>query len=355
MITIPTVLILGAGASEPYGFPTARKLLEQICDMLGASKCRSPSFSAVLGATRKTSGALVAFRDALFSSGFQSIDAWLEKAENEDVRDIGKAAIAARISRLEITKRLLEPPKPASEEDWYQVLWKNLYEDAEFETFQDNKLSVVTFNYDRSLEQYLFTRMKNTFRGKPYTEYAEKLHESIPVVHVYGSLGCLPWENKEWKRGMPLSDLLQLDPFTVPYDLDNYRSEEEPRPPHSSDYQMAMWEIVCGAMKRIQLIPAREETPAKTDAFNEARKRIESAKVLYYIGFGYHANNIKRLGIKSLKKPQKIMGTTLGLGKTERDYLRDDLHKDNFLEHTFPPVESAKFLHEYVNFNSLSW
>ena len=34
MITEPTVLILGAGASAPFGFPVGRQMLIQICEHL---------------------------------------------------------------------------------------------------------------------------------------------------------------------------------------------------------------------------------------------------------------------------------------------------------------------------------
>jgi len=32
VITTPTVLVLGAGASAPYGFPTALELKQKICN-----------------------------------------------------------------------------------------------------------------------------------------------------------------------------------------------------------------------------------------------------------------------------------------------------------------------------------
>ena len=35
MINLETVLILGAGASKDFGFPTGRELVEQVCDFLG--------------------------------------------------------------------------------------------------------------------------------------------------------------------------------------------------------------------------------------------------------------------------------------------------------------------------------
>ena len=36
MITVPTTLILGAGASEPYGFPLGVGLLNKVCELENA-------------------------------------------------------------------------------------------------------------------------------------------------------------------------------------------------------------------------------------------------------------------------------------------------------------------------------
>jgi len=35
--------------------------------------------------------------------------------------------------------------------------------DTSFDEFQNNKLAIVTFNYDRSLEQYFYQRLKHTY------------------------------------------------------------------------------------------------------------------------------------------------------------------------------------------------
>ena len=59
--------------------------------------------------------------------------------------------------------------------------------DSTFEEFGNNKLSIVTFNYDRSLEHYLLNSLM-TLHGKTRDECAQAL-KKIPIVHVYGQLG----------------------------------------------------------------------------------------------------------------------------------------------------------------------
>jgi hypothetical protein len=46
------------------------------------------------------------------------------------------------------------------------------------------------FNYDRSLEHFLFTALKYS-SGKSDDECAGKL-KTIPIIHLHGDLGALP-------------------------------------------------------------------------------------------------------------------------------------------------------------------
>src|SRR5262249_53254614 len=56
--------------------------------------------------------------------------------------------------------------------------------------FRQNNLSVLTFNYDRSFEQFLFLALQDRYGIGP-TDAANLLDE-MPVVHLHGSLGSLP-------------------------------------------------------------------------------------------------------------------------------------------------------------------
>ena len=48
MITTPADLVLGAGASYPYGFPTARGLKELICEQFSSTRARASQFLSCL-------------------------------------------------------------------------------------------------------------------------------------------------------------------------------------------------------------------------------------------------------------------------------------------------------------------
>ena len=95
-------------------------------------------------------GHLEDFVNTLRESGQASIDAFL--AHHAEFMEVGKAAIAAILIGRERRDALFAP----AEDHWYQYVWSYL-QDAGAAAFGENKLTVVTFNYDRSLERFLIT------------------------------------------------------------------------------------------------------------------------------------------------------------------------------------------------------
>lgn len=321
MIRIPSVLVLGAGASQPFGLPTAPGLRDGICKMLSDSG--SFESKTVSAAVRENTQLVPIFRDGLDDARPPSVDAWLEKKENQDFLSIGKAAIATCLLNHENKSKL-----KLRNSNWYDILWYNLIDGANsLETFGENKLRVVTFNYDRSLEEALFTRLKNTYYGKKDTEYAEKLRSTIPIVHVYGKLGPLLWQP------------CKSNSCAIPYDIGQFLDEQSEKEDFN-DFDIAYrWRVAVGyAMKKIDIVLQGTKIPADTEPFKEARKYIESAEALYFLGFGYHRENMERLGIESLRKPIKLMGTIHGLKSPQLNYVEDlslrDLYKrtDNLVD-----------------------
>jgi len=73
----------------------------------------------------------------------------------------------------EINKKLFSAKK-----NWLDYLRNEL--DATFDDFGKNKLSIITFNYDRTVEQYLFTVLKNTY-GRSDGECVEQLNKIVMV------------------------------------------------------------------------------------------------------------------------------------------------------------------------------
>jgi len=274
MIEVPTVLVLGAGASMPFGFPSGRKLVALINDMLNGD---SPTVN-LLEKHGYEKEQIWRFRKNLVLSGRSSVDEFLEY--RTDFLDVGKEAIAAALLSFEQTANLFNVNKGSN---WYQYLFGLL--NTSFDEFDKNKLSIVTFNYDRSIEHYLFTALQYAY-NKNDEECAEKLNK-IPIVHVHGKLGRLPWEETHYSL--------------VPYDV---------VAKHSDNLGL----YIGRGGKNIKII---HEDIEKDPEFKEAFELFIAAKRIYFLGFGFNETNLKRLRIESLCHPdvsnKVVCGTSLGL------------------------------------------
>jgi len=102
MIENKTVLVLGAGASVPFGFPTGQGLKDQVC----AQTLQYPEKIQLLETLGFDKNKIARFRTALENSGRSSVDAFLEY--REDFLDIGKTAISATLLPFEKTTGLFK-------------------------------------------------------------------------------------------------------------------------------------------------------------------------------------------------------------------------------------------------------
>lgn len=266
MITKPTVLVLGAGASTVYGYPAGKTLKNHIVTELNNSNSTLYNF---LRKDNYSDTDIGEFREGLIDSATNSIDEFLENRQS--FIDLGKLAITFALAAFESPSKL----RPALE-DWYQILVQALSSGASFEGLASNKIAIITFNYDRSLEQYLFKALKARF-GKSEKEVAEII-KKIPIVHVHGQIGYLPWQHSTSVR-----------------EYGNYDD----------------FDTVCESSKLIRTIHE-----ANDPFFEEAQKHLLNAGHIYFLGFGYHALNLRRLKIEDMDITNKIIqGTSFGLNQ----------------------------------------
>ena len=186
MITEKTVLILGAGASMGFHYPSGPQLKQLIRNMLGN---KSRSEYRTLHQLVPEAEKIQTFVKALSKSGRTSIDAFLEN--RRDLMQIGKYAIAIALLKKEVETSLFATENEITKEkNWYDYLFGRM--NGSFDEFANNKIAFVTFNYDRSLEHYLFESLKNSY-GKTDEEVTAVL-KKIPIIHVHGQLGNLLWQ-----------------------------------------------------------------------------------------------------------------------------------------------------------------
>jgi len=297
MIQTPTVLVLGAGASMPYGFPSGRDLKNKIV--------KSPSHVYLL--PRAAKNPLEAqkwnqkcdlLRQDLRLSAQASVDAFLE--HRPDHLELGKRLMAHMLISVENPNGLY-PDDP----DWYQYLWQRMGTSPD--KFHENKLSVITFNYDRSLEHFLFTALVNSYRLSK-EDAAEQL-KHIPIIHVYGQLGLLEWQaNKDEEANV------------IPYG------------------GKPTAEVALPAARGIQILPEGKKESAE---FHKAHELLIQAESVYFLGFGYNPTNMERLklplhGTEHYSDSRLLAGSCYHLTKAEKSVfqnrysglqLRDENHK----------------------------
>ena len=293
MITTPTVFVLGAGASKPYGLPLGGELVGKITSL-------GKKWAKGLGLDGDHYDS---FKSELLMSHQPSIDAFLE--HRPEFIEIGKLAIADVLLRSENSGYLIEK----SEERWYTAFANDKLCGGAFEEFAKNKVAVVTFNYDRSLEQFLFVVLKSRY-GKSEPEVAEML-KKIEIIHVHGSLGRLPWQGGS---GKPIR---YGDPTT----------EEEVRE-----------SAAC-----INIVTDAELNDC--DEFKKARKVLAASDNVFLLGFGYHRANVERLEL-SKKREHTCVGTSFGFTYPEVRHLGS--------QHKWLNAEHGKMrpIHEFVRNSS---
>jgi hypothetical protein len=222
------------------------------------------------------------FTDTLRRSGKTSVDAFLE--QRPEFIPIGKAAMACVLIQCEHEPYLFI----RDGKSWYEYLFHQL--DAQFEDFGQNRLSILTFNYDRSLEHFLFTALKHS-SGKSEDECAGKL-KTIPIIHLHGDLGALPHTGATLAR------------------------------PYNSNISPEMLEI---ATKRIKII---HEGIENEQQFAQAEIILSKSEVVCFLGFGYHPLNMERLGFNSdglgnAYLAKSIVGSSFGLTSAESKQIAD--------------------------------
>jgi hypothetical protein len=274
VIKRPTALVLGAGASAPFGFPSGRKLRDDIIRDLGAG---STDLYKVVATTGSDAKHITNFRDALQKSGQRSVDAFLER-RNEFV-GIGKVAIAAALIPYEKEWTLW-----GGDDNWYEYLFERL--GPTLDDVKQSQLVVITFNYDRSFEHYFFSALRNTYNIGT-DEAARILRDVLRVIHVHGQLGPLPYAD----HGQGNSRAYQ------PADISNLR-----------DTAVA----VAPAIKIVH------EGATGDAEFVQARALLARSEMIIFLGFGYLPKNVERLGIASLSTNIGLTGTAVGLLEGER-------------------------------------
>lgn len=276
-----TTLILGAGASKPYGLPLGGELRDAVLKI-----GREKYIRDILPELGVVESELQDFINDLRTSGSRTVDSFI--GQRPQWMRAGKLAIAMALYAKEREARLLPPGQP--KDHWYEALWNSLGAKS-WAALKRTHVRVITFNYDRTLECYLSNVISNNFHT-PRSLAADWLAKDF-IIRPHGILG--PY------TGSSLS-VFASHP--------NLRSR-----------------FLKGALRSLLILSEAETNSPK---FREARKRISVSDRILFLGFGYHEENMVRLGfplgsdglvstIPSRSHPRRpsMAGTHKGIGKSE--------------------------------------
>ncbi|MEO8393229.1 MAG: SIR2 family protein [Chloroflexota bacterium] len=277
MIFESTLLILGAAASKPYGFPLGGELKEQIiCEL---SKQYGAFCTDVMNACGCTWDVVDEFREKFEASNFPSIDRFLE-SETEVFVKIGKVCIARALIPCEVQAEL----NSQEDERWYGGFFEKLLPNNPNE-FSKNGLSVVTYNYDRSFEQCLFSTIREKYKFTD-TDTATMFNH-IEILHLHGVLGQLP--------------------------SSSLKPHESSRP-YSSEVSV---QVLRDCASEIIVLHEADYERLSQHGFPTAQHLIDNAKVVCFLGFGYHDRILDAIFQRNTSKAQsmckrQMLGTCIG-------------------------------------------
>jgi hypothetical protein len=331
LINKKTVFVLGAGASCPYGYPSGALLRKRICLSQGLwqdyNAYRPPNFSGTEKEAKLKE--IEQFKDAFNKSRIKSIDLFI--ANNSKLAPIGKYIIAFEIFRAERRSLFGEEAKFQQEQvlylqnhgrrgpqdllsgpfflgdDWYSYLYNRIIDGANgkdaLPDFSNGNLTFITFNYDRSLEQFLYEALRNSFTEVEEDKIIQSLRK-LKILHVYGQTAFLKWQH--------------------PSDCVDYKTQINES-------------LLERAAKNIRTIFEEKQNEELT----AAQHVLEQAENVFFLGFGYAQENLEVLNLPRILSPTvQIYGTALYLEANEIDYVQRKIHD------SVPPTKTG-YKHQY--------
>ena len=310
-----TVFVIGAGGSADFGLPLGSELKTKISDVVGLyydnksrnlKKGSSFIFQTIQELSYQNSEQRRTI-DLLWEAGSQikeampqalSIDNFLQvHAKNPEIVVMGKLGIAysildaERSSKLQFDKSRIEnrPNFLTLENTWLSEFVKILLEGIERgDTSTFKNVEIVTFNYDRIIEEYLGYAISNQWLIS--IDEAREIVNNISIIHVYGSVGLLPWQIGDKAK-------IKFGAVTSPSNLNQASST----------------------------LRTFGESYEKNEIQGEILGSVRKSEQIVFIGFSFMSINMKFFAIPEREKLHAIIATGLGLSKSDRELIETEL------------------------------
>jgi hypothetical protein len=281
------VFVLGAGASCEYGLPSGKEL----CDRVGRYLDRDfiwpptenrdlifPLWEAIDALTMNVADRQAAiFRVLTGLPHALSIDDFLyNHGEDPNMVTLGKLAIAAVIANAEAGSRLkglhdrrtLVREMPGLITSWMGKLFTRLHVGVRATRVHElfDPIGVINFNYDRCFEEFMLASVQTAYSVNEQT--AASVLGNLEIHHPYGKLGTLPWQ-------------LNAD----------------------NSVSFGQTNALAAAADSIKTFTEQDHNP---EVIQACRSLIERARIVVFLGFGYHKQNM------ALIKPSTGGRSTMG-------------------------------------------
>lgn len=310
-----TTIVLGAGASSEVGLPVGSALKTRIASLL--------DITYEHGFRRTTGSAEIdhAFRLIAQQSGSNdinpylcaswrirdgmpqaiSIDNYLDAHVDDELMVLsGKLGIAQSILEVESSSSICLDRREAQSmldfsrltDTWYNKFVQLLTENLRAQDLSESlsNLTVISFNYDRCFEHFLYLALQNYYRID--ADAAAEALSNLQIFHPYGSVGSLPWQRQE----LPVEYGSQIYSDTLIQISERIRTFTEGTDPESS-------EIIA------------------------IRRSVASCDRLIFLGFAYHPMNMELLSTNSETSPTASYGTALGLSRPDCEILSREIRQ----------------------------
>ena len=317
-----TVFVVGAGASKEADLPTGYELKSQIARLLDmrfdrwgdrlehgdyiimrALKIHVRKPDRLNGDISPYQHEALHIRDALPQA--ISIDNFIDQnRDNDKIALCGKLAIVRSILDAE-KKSLLYIERPtmdpnitfsALEKTWYTRFFQLLTENCGKGDLKDRlkSITLIIFNYDRCIEQFLYYALQNYYRLSEAE--AAALVININIYHPYGDVGTLPWADRNGAMDFGA----------------------EPHP-----------EQLLELSKKIKTFA--EGTDPESSKILEIRKHMGMASRVVFLGFAFHKLNMQLIA-PALADGKNNLGvkcfaTTYGISASDKEVIQEQIEE----------------------------
>ena len=308
-----TLIITGAGSNLDYEFLTGADLRRFL--VLEYKDYFLSLFGGGTPAERRRAAEEYAkeeietFSRVFLNSRVKSIDYFLQL--NPNFAEVGKIGIICAIAKAESNSRFAEEAPKAAKSDWYSWLYnehiaKHFQSEDIERVFSEIPIRFITFNYDRSIEHFLFTAIAHALPQETVRNFflpKAPDYEFLNVRHMYGKLARLPWQHPD-------------PPHTVSEKYRRVISQSDPNP--HLVYGQIPRDNTMQYVRNINLIGERIQQD-KADIAG----LFQWADRIFFLGFGFAQENLEALSISSNITPRhNIFGTVQGFLTAETSKIR---------------------------------